>query len=333
MPSKRKKGDKRGKHTKETRLKRQAENKRFFDSISVLPSCRECNGIDFVPTTEGDSHVCTGCGCVGTARIIDGCTDVLLDFHGSAPYKHRNYLAERIQQARNREPRFTTSEANKISVVWSALHDRDGDTWSNDPRSFSKYRFRQLLRILNELEPDRRWKQKLEKWWQAREILYGVDDSWHQLDDYHSFMIKILFDPFACYFALHFKKAEPGTHNIPKMDLIILVLLYNISPEALMTYGWYFLSKNIVWPTKSTEIDHQRIQEIADKVNEEFVQRSKKPDVRQQSYAWLHKNHYTVPDLDLLAYLAMESPEGKIVYNQLVSYEDPIRNISFFLDD
>ena len=331
MPSKRKKGDKRGKHTKLSRLQKQAENKRFFDSISVLPSCRECNGIDFVPTTDGDSTACTGCGCVGTARIIDGCTDILLDFHGSAPYKHRNYLAERLQQARNREPRFTTSEQNKIHVVWSYLHDRDRDTWSNDPRSFSKHRFRQLLRVLNDLEPEHRWKQKLERWWQAREIIYGKDGTWETLDDYHTYMIKTLFDPFACYFALHFKKAEPGNHNIPKMDLIILVLLYNISPESLMKYGWYFLSKNIVWPTKSTYNDHQRIKVIAEKVNEEFVQRSKKPDVRQQSYAWLHKNRYQVPELDLLAYLAMESCEGKIIYNQLCLYDDPLRNTEIAL--
>ncbi len=329
---KQKKEDRRGKHTKASREKKRIEDKRFFDSITSLQCCIECNGVDFVPTDDGDTNVCTGCGLVCFNRIIEGTTDVLLDIRGSAPYRPRNYFAERLRQARGIDPKFTTSQENKINVVWSMLHDRNRNIWSGRAKSFSKYRFRQICGVLDEMEPGKRWKQKLEKWWQARTIIYGEDPSWQTIDDITSMKLKILFDPFACYFSTRFKRNSPGSHNIPKMDLIILVLLYNISEETLQNYGWYFLSKNIIWPTESTLKDYARIKEITACVNEEFMRSSKKPFVRSQSYAWFHKNRqYEIPDLDYLIWLAYDSPEGRSTYNQFCIQDDPLHKINIVL--
>lgn len=331
QPSRRpKKDDRRGKHTKESRRQKLDEAKRFFDSIVASITCDNCAGNAFVPTDEGDATVCTCCGLVSNTRLIDGASDMLCEFRGSLPYKSRNYFAERLQQARNREPRFTTSEANKINYVWSVLHDQDRNTWGNAAKTFSKQKFRQICRILDEVEPGKRWKQKLEKWWQARAVIYGEDRSWETLDEYHTFMLKVLFDPFACFFQLYFKYTPENTkkRNIPKIDLVILVLLYNISEEALSRYGWYFLSKNIVWPTTSTLEHYDTMCQIFDRCNEEFTNCAKKPGVRAQSYVWLHKNHFVVPDYKYLIYLALDSKEAKCMYNHLAKPIDHCNKIT-----
>ena len=322
-----KKEDRRGKHTKASREQKRREDKRFFDSISVLQCCVECGASDYVPTDDGDSSVCIGCGLVSGNRIIEGTTDVLLDTFGSAPYRPRNYCAERLRQARGCDPRFTEAQRDKINLVYSALHDSEPSTWGNGAETFSKYKFRQICRVLDELEPGKRWKQKLEKWWQAREVLFGPDPSWETLDEWTCLQLKVLFDPFASYFTGRFKRNEAGSHNIPKMDLVLLVLLYNLGEEVLQRYGWYFLSKNIVWPTASTLKDYERIKEIAECVNQEFSRSAKKPFVRSQSYAWFHKNKYIVPDLDWLVWLAYDSSEGHIVYNQFCIENDPLKNV------
>jgi len=314
----RKKDDKRGKHTKASRELKRQEAQRFFDSIVSTLVCDNCSGNDFVPTDEGDATVCITCGLVSNTRLIEGTTDVLNEFNGSLPYKSRNYFAERLQQARNREPRFTTSEENKINCIWSMLHSKDRIEWSNKAASFSKDKFQSICRVLDEVEPGKRWKQQLERWWQARAVIYGEDRGWEILDEYHTFTLKVLFDPFAWYFSKFLKYDENGKkHNIPKIDLVILVLLYNISEEALVMYGWYFLSKNIVWPTRSTLEHYEKIEEIFDKCNQYFNSSSRKPEVRSQSYAWLRNHQFTVPDYKYLIYLALDSKEAKYVYNHL----------------
>ena len=305
-----KKDDRRGRHTKESRRLKQEEINRFLNNLATISLCDNCTGSSFVPTVDGDANVCTTCGMVTRARIIEGCTDVLLDFYGSAPYLHRNYFAERLLQARGKEPSFTTTEENKINVVWSMLHDQDRVRFGNSAGSYSKYRYRQILRTLNIMEPDQGWKKKLERWWQSREVIYGPDNTWNTLDDYHSYMLKVLFDPIGSCFDEHFRKKTPGRHNIPKLNVLVLILLYNISEDALVKYGWYFLSKNIIRPTKSVLENYKRAKHIIHKVNEDFINRLIRPDVRKESYQWLQKHKYVVPELDYLVSLATDSKEG-----------------------
>lgn len=328
-----KKGDKRGKHTNESRRLEKEENDRFFNSLAVVNLCDNCSGIDFVPTVDGDAMACTSCGYVSKSRIIEGCTDIALDFHGSAPYRHRNYFAERLLQASGREPSFTSSEENKINVVWSLLHGEDRVLWGNDPRTFSKYRFKQILWVLDYLEPGKRWKQKLEKWWQAREIIYGRDPSWNTLDEHHCYKLKVLFDPIASCFDQYFRSRKPREHNIPKLNIIILILLYNISEESLVKYGWFFLSKNIVQPTKSVLNDFNRIKIVIDKVNSDFINSIIRRDVRRESYQWLQKNKYIVPDLEYLVSLASDSKEGHVCCLQFKSHGSLLSDRTIVIHD
>lgn len=305
-----KKGDRRGRHTKESRRLKQEEINRFFNSLANISLCDNCTGSSFVPTTDGDANVCTTCGMVTHARIIEGCTDILLDFYDSAPYRHRNYFAERLLQACGKEPSFTTTEENKINVVWSMLHDQDRVRFGNAPGTFSKYRYKQILKTLDVMEPDKGWKKKLEKWWQAREVVYGPDPTWNTLDDYHCYILKIMFDPIASCFDQHFRAKAPRKHNIPKLNIIILILLYNMSEDAIVKYGWHFLSKNLLVPTKSVRTDYDRIVKVIDKVNSDFTNQLIRPDVRKESYQWLQKHKYVVPELYYLVSLATESKEG-----------------------
>lgn len=332
--------DLRGRHTKASRAQKRLEHERFMASLDLYPTCSNCSGVEFVPTTDGDTYACTGCGLLSESRIIEGVTDVSTVCNRSAGYDHRNYVAERLRQACGRDPAFTESEKNKITVLYGILGDlqvhrsgvKAGFGFLGSCKSFSKYRFRQICQLLDKLEPGRRWKQKLEKWLQARQVIFGTLKDLSTLDDWHCMMLKVLFDPVGCYFDQHFRKNERGSHNIPKIDLILLVLLYNISEESLARYGWYFLSKNIVWPTKSTLDDYQRIDLLLDKINLEFLKMPKKKNVRTQSYVWLRKNNYTVPDLDYLVHVAACSQEGHWMVNQLQYHGDPHYDVQYVLD-
>lgn len=340
--------DGRGKHTKESRKQKALELQRFFALLDVHISCANCGGDNFAPTQDLDSSTCTSCGLVTNERNIEGITDCRLDVHSSVLYSHRNYLAERIQQARALEPPFTTSQQNKISVLWHYIYDKARDAargtengfgtnpfdWSLSERSFSKYRFRQICGLLDQLEPGRRWKQKLEKWWQARAIIYGEDRTWNVLDDYHAQAVKILFDPIGARFDQAHRKKEPGKHNIPKLDIIILVLLYNISEETLEKYGWYFLSNNIVHPTASTLSDYDRVKTLLTDINQNFLQGKTQKGVRRESYAWLQKHKYQFPEnLETLVAMASASNEGQTTLLHLYYHNHPIFDKQILLVD
>lgn len=318
----RKKQDMRGKHTKKSRLVKKLEFENYLNNTVRTPSCSNCSGTNLVPTDDQDALVCTACGVVSNNLIVDGACDITEPRPRSALYRQRNYFAECVLHASACDPRFTSSEQYKINLVWSALHDKDPDTWQNSPSSFSKFRFQQICRILDKIEPNRRWKQKLERWLQAKEIIYGPDDSFRLPDEYTCHTLKILFDPIAKFFETKFKKNEPGKHNIPKMDLIFLVLLYNIAPEAVVQHGWYFLSKNIVWPTSAIEKDYKRVRHIARCVNKEFLKKNKQSHVRSESYAWLHKHKYNIPTLEYLVTLALSSHEGQNTLQHLLHDRD-----------
>ena len=312
-----KKPDMRGKHTKESRAKKRLEEEIYRNSLNLTPSCANCTKTDFVLTYDLDSPVCTGCGCVSNDRNVVGACDPQQLVTRSLKYMHCHYWAERIRQFCNLEPRFTESEQDKICIVWNELHAKDPQTWSNSATSFSKYRFKQLLAVLDKVEPGKRWKQKLERWWQAREIIYGHDPTYAIGDEYTSHMLKVLFDPFARYFATQFKNSTSGQHNIPKTDLIFLLLLYNISPDHLRKHGWYFLNKNILAQKESIEADYARIEEICKAVNDNLRSKAKLSGVRRESYVWFGKNNYKVPPLSKLVKYACSSNEGKNVLKQL----------------
>lgn len=312
----------RGKHTKKSRLVKKLEFDKYVRDFIRTPSCDNCSGTCLVPTDDQDAYVCTSCGMVSNNLIIDGARDVTESRPCSAVYRQRNYFAECVLHASACDPRFTAAEQYKINVVWSALHDKDPITWSNKETSFSKGRFQQICRILDKMEPGKRWKQKLERWLQARQIIYGEREDHSIPDEFTCHTLRILFDPIAKFFETKFKKNEPGKHNIPKMDLIFLVLLYNIAPEAVQRHGWYSLSKNIVWPTLAIEKDYERIRKITKAVNTQFLNKNKQTHVRSESYAWLHKHKYKVPPLEELVMLALSSQEGENTLHHLVTDKD-----------
>ncbi len=317
-----KKNDGRGKHTKQSRLAKKIDTANYIRNNVVTPCCSNCTGTNFVPTDDNDALVCTTCGMVSNNLLIEGACDITEPRPCSAAYRQRNYFAECILHASACDPRFTSAEQSKISMVWSALHDKDPLTWSLKADSFSKFRFQQICRILDRIEPNKRWKQKLERWLQAKTVIYGDKEDFSLPDEYTCMTLKILFDPIAKFFETRFKKNEPGKHNIPKMDLIFLVLLYNIGPEAVKQHGWYFLSKNIIWPSNAIEKDYARIRHITRAVNTEFLKKNRQSHVRSESYAWLNKHKYTVPALEDLVMLALSSDEGANVLHHLVHDKD-----------
>lgn len=302
--TKKKKIDRRGKHTKESRARVRAAREAYLRSLTAV-KCVHCSGSDFAQTHDSASMVCTGCGLVdenqritvtGTGQREFDCFPVV--DKRSGPYHHRNYYAERIRQFNNTEPRFTTLEKSQIYGVQSFLERHVGPEWS--PGLLSKDKFGQICRLLDHLRPGQRWRQKLERWHQAKIMLCGRCDYVPDLPGTEvTHKMKVIFDGFAFIFERFFRGAE--RRNVPKLDLVCLILLYNIKKSLLWRYGWFFMNPQIWWESQSTLKDHRRCEEIADKANSDLVRLEPgKKLVRRDTMVWFRNNKLVVPSLSEL---------------------------------
>lgn len=154
---------------------------------------------------------------------------------------------------------------------------------------------------MNVLYPNERWKQKIEKWLQAKTVIYGgLDDPLPDQEDIR--LIKSLFDPIAFVFVKYFK--NENNNNIPKIDIICLYILYNISKQKLIDYGWYFLNPFIVWESPSSIKSQNLILSILNFVNINWDNIKKdKRYVTRSSNKWLLENKFKLPSLSYIIFL------------------------------
>ena len=294
-PKKRSTTDKRGKHTKKD-LEEKKQRLKFEYEMrqKSKPSCDECGSNEIGSTHEGDRLVCYECGFVldNHINISNVPTEFVLQL--SNKYLHRNYFSERIKQFQGLDPRFTNIQAIQITKVNEWLCEKYSD-WPRSIYSFSKKHFGQICRILDILQPKGRWKQKVEKWLQGRDIIFGQDPA--HVHDAHSvaYDLRVLFDPIAHAFATKFKSSK--THNIPKLDLVILILMYNINKETLAQYGWYFMNDDIYWETDAILKDYHRIKDILEWLNENFNDLVNPKPIRRDAKVWLKKRNYKIPEI------------------------------------
>jgi len=301
--------DMRGRHTKESRLRRL---QLIRENIPKRPTCSNCTtDLDYgVTTDDGNALVCRSCGVVDSMPIFDTDYVPIPCIPGSPLYRHRYYFGERILQARNQEPRLTDDELDTLSLVYNAYKARDPIFWYEGV--FTKKHMSMICRHLVKRFPKSFWTRRVERWFQYRTYICGQTGL--QLPDDIASMLRFLFDAYSRYFQLHVKDFENKKTNITQLDMVILVLLYSISPEYLSIYGWYFLNRNLVNMTPSVFKNYRTVKKVCETINERILLEYDNT-IPKMCYQWFRLgNKLTVLELDDLVDGALGSELGAIQY-------------------
>lgn len=268
-----KKKDGRGRHTKADHERRKQlirdKQKEMDDSI---PECTGCNKkLDTsLLTSDNSSIVCEHCGVCDNLPIFETAFSNEIFIPKTSPrYQHRFYFAERMLQAGNREPRMSDTELEVIDFIFDLLSMECPEIW--DERKFTKKHFGRICRFINKECKINTFSRRQEKWLQYR--IYRTGEYDLALPNYVTEALKIFFYPFSFFHSkyneelkkentnfLEFKKKK----NITSIDLLCLYFMYNINIDWVKQFGWYFLTKHIIQPTESIELDIIKISDVFD---------------------------------------------------------------------
>lgn len=308
---KKKKQDRRGKHTKIERL----TAIRAAKATIVNPTCRECKSpLDRAcKTIEGDAIVCTYCGLVDNNTCFD-IEPPVYDYVPRSPfYKHKNYFAERLLQARNTEPRLSNKELDIISIVYDTYRDLCPLLWAE--RNFTKKHCGTICRLIKKKYPQSPFNRRIERWYQYRVYLCGSTLS--EIPLQVALHLRFLFDAYAEFFLIYLEENALQRRNITKLDLVILVLLYNLNYQHVNNYGWYFLNHNIVNKTPSVYRDRESIKSICKIINERILNH-KSSNIKSNCYKWFRDgNRLKVPSVDKILDMCLVTPMGVLQYVNL----------------
>lgn len=305
---KKRKDDRRGKHTKAERLARI----RAAKNTIINPTCRGCNSdLDVMcKTEEGDAIVCTYCGLVDNNTCFDF-ESPTYDYVPRSPfYKHKNYFAERLLQARNKEPRLSEKELDILSVVYDIYRDKCSPVWSE--RNFTKKHCGTICRLIKTQYPNSPFNRRIERWYQFRVYLCGP--TYAELPYHVSNQLRFLFDAYAEFFLLTLEDEKIDRRNITQLDLVILILLYNLDISHVQNYGWYFLNHNIVNKTPSVHRDRERIKKICKKINDNILTHHSM-NIKPNCYRWFREGRrLKIPSIDKLLIIATQTGMGILQY-------------------
>ncbi len=309
---KKKKGeDRRGKHTKAERLARI----RAAKASIVNPTCRGCNNVldTMCKTEEGDAVVCALCGLVDNNTCFDFEPPVFEYVPRSPFYKHKNYFAERLLQARNTEPRLSDKELDILSVVYDTYRDNSPLAWSEG--NFTKRHCGTICRLIKKIYPESPFNRRVERWYQFR--VYMCGSSFGELPYQVANQLRFLFDAYAEFFLIYLQEKKIPRRNITQLDLVILVLLYNLNPDHVSNHGWYFLNHNIVNMTPSVERDRERIREICEMINERILTH-RSQNIKVNCYRWFREGKkmkkLKIPTVKRLLNMCLMQPMGLLQY-------------------
>lgn len=304
-----KKRDQRGKHTKAQRIARQLS---FKQNLRVM-ACRGCLKVldQSIHTEEGDAIVCTDCGLVDNNPCFDFEAPVFDHLPHSPFYKHKNYYAEKILQARNKEPRIRDQELDIMSMVYNIFKDKCTYGWSEG--DFTKSHCAKICRLITNIYPKSPFVRRVERWYQYRTYISG--STFGELPEIVACQLRCLFDAYSYFFLLYLKQNNIPKRNITKLDLLNLVLLYNLSKYNLSKFGWYFLNHNIINKTKSVYKDYELIALIFTMINENILLIKPTSNILPQCYTWFRDgNKLVIPPLDELLDSALHSPLSTMQY-------------------
>lgn len=303
-----KKEDKRGRHTKLQRLLRIREAKSTIQN----PKCRECKS-DLDPmckTEEGDAIVCTNCGLVDNNTCFDFESPVY-DYVPRSPfYKHKNYFAERLLQARNSEPRLSEKELFVLSTVYDTFRDNSPLVWGE--RNFTKKHCGIICRLIKKKYPNSPFNRRIERWYQYRVYICGSTNT--ELPLQVANQLRYLFDAYSEFFTQHITNTGESRKNITQLDLVILILLYSIDYKLVQRHGWYFLNHNIVNKTPSVYRDRDTIKQICMLVNSNILN-YQSLNIKPNCYKWFRSGRrLKIPSIDKLLDMCLSSEMGVIQY-------------------
>lgn len=299
----------RGRHTKETRKQK---IKSILENLPKGPTCNSCNmELDYgITTDDGNALVCRFCGVVDSMPIFDTDTIPFGCVPGSPLYRHRNYFAERILQAKNEEPRLRDEELDTISLVYNMYKASGSIFWHEG--FFTKKHMSIICGHLVKRFPKSFWTRRVERWFQYRTYICGQTGL--QLPESVGFTLRFLFDAYSTYFQRKLKKKRIRKANITQLDMVILVLLFSIDPAFLPSYGWYFLNRNLINKTPSVYKNYSKVKSVCASINKKIL--SEYDDtIPKVCYQWFRLgNRISVPDLDDLVDGALGSQLGAIQY-------------------
>jgi hypothetical protein len=305
--------DRRGRHTKADRIAR----KKLF--VPPEPQkCRGCNNVldPTVCTDEGDALVCTNCALVDDTPCFDLEVPVISNESRRTLYRHKNYFSERILQARDKEPRFTETELDIFSSVYDIFRLQCPTLWSES--YFTKKHAARICRLIVKQCPNSAFKRRLERWFQYRNYICGNVGVQLPLDVANA--LKTLFDAYSRYFTIYVETNGLCRKNITQLDLVILILLYNLHPKLVNDHGWYFLNGNILNKTTSTRLDMIRIKSVCRLVNARILINKPDNSIQPECYAWFRTGKkLKVPTLTTLINRCLNNPMG---YYQYIAYKN-----------
>lgn len=303
--------DRRGKHKKKDRLERirTVKNAMFYS-----PICRSCHAeMDpNIKTFEGDAIVCRSCGVVDDMQCYDFEPPPNVWDRNSPLYMHKNYFAEKLLQARNKEPRFTEKELDVMSMVYDIFRTTCPILWAE--HNFTKKHCAKICRIISKHYPKSPFCRRVERWYQFRTYICGP--SGYELTAEVANNLRTLFDAYAYFFSIYQKRQGKSKRNITQLDLVIIVLLYNLGYEKINCYGWYFLNHNIVNKTPSIVKDRNVIKEITENINKDILKFEYQTNqIKPECYGWFREgNVLRVPSLNTLISMCMYNSLGVIQY-------------------
>ena len=301
--------DRRGRHTKAERLAKLRAARR-----TIVPFlCRQCDSeLDVnIRTVEGDAIVCTNCGLVDNNTCFDYEPPLYTAPPRSPLYRHRNYFAEKLLQSRNKEPRISDKELDILSTVFDIFRDECPEVWAE--KNFTKRHMGKICRVIKSVYPKSPFCRRIERWYQYRVYLCGAASS--EMDFFTSSHLRVLFDSYVHYFLVYLQENGNGRKNITQLDLVVLVLLYNLDKAKLVKYGWYFMNHNIVNQTPSIERDLQIIRAVCDLTNSRILSDKKAHDITTICYVWFRKNGgLVVPSINELLEALLGTPLGRMQY-------------------
>ncbi len=307
-----KREDRRGRHTKEERLARI----RAAKATIVNPTCRGCSSVldSMRKTEEGDAVVCTTCGLVDNNTCFD-LESPVYDYVPRSPfYKHRFYFAERLLQARNSEPRLTLRELDILSIVYDTYRDLCPLVWQES--NFTKKHCGTICRLIKSQYPKSPFNRRIERWYQYRVYMCGpVSD---EIPLHLSCKLRLFFDAYAEFFTIYLEETGITRKNITQLDLVILTFLYNFDYDYVRKYGWYFLNYNIVNKTPCVFKHREKIKTICKMINERILNYHSQ-NIRPNCYKWFREgNQLKVPSVDTILDMCLFSEMG---VKQYVNYK------------
>ncbi len=297
--------------------------------------CGAYSDESFVHTPEYDV-VCKKCAAVQPSEVFY--EDAIHSTQkSSSAYKERTYLSERLRLFANAEPRIPREDIRLIGQVYSELESRyskicdkeedpekrseklrrlglDGGWFINHPGYISKDFIKTILTLIdNKLKPSikgitKSFKRKyLERWLQIKIFLCG--EAYYK-KNVNSLPAPELLDDMlllGCQLTSVFKhKKEEAKifvekRSVPNVDLMFLLILWNIDREYLAQYGWYFLSQAVKdgagKKDSAIQKDYEVLEKVFEYLNSEYKNRNSASD---QFIRCLELGNWHLPEGGLL---------------------------------